>query len=111
MRLSEGKARERFAAVPVGAPRDRPRSGRRLRNVGEDPVVTMLADPYSEDWETLWWVRADGRAAIMTGQRRMAEPPGLLAGRYWQYREAPPTGPVPAMTAGRRTGWSGAGAN
>jgi hypothetical protein len=61
-----------------------------LRNVGENPVVTTLAGHYSEDWETLWWVRADGRAAILTGQRQMAEPLRLLA-----------------VTVERRTGWSG----
>ena len=54
----------------------------------------MLADHYSEDWETLWWVRADGRAAILTGQREMAAPLRLLTDQYWQYREAPPTGQV-----------------
>ena len=68
----------------------------------------MLADHYSEDWETLWWVRANGRAAILTGQRLMAEPPRLPAARYWQYREAPPTGPVLAVTVERWTDWSGA---
>ena len=44
----------------------KPKSGstlKRLHNVGENPMVTMLADHYSDDWETLWWVRADGRAA------------------------------------------------
>ena len=89
----------------------KPKSGRplkRLRNVGENPVVTMLADHYSEDWETLWWVRADGRAAILTGLREMAAPLRLLTDRYWQYREAPPTGPVLAVTVERWTGWSGA---
>ena len=80
----------------------------KAKRVGEIPVVTMLADHYSEDWETLWWVRADGRAAILTGQRQMAEPLRLLADRYWPYREAPPTGPVLAVTAGRCTGGSGA---
>jgi len=89
----------------------KPKSGRplkRRRNVGENPVVTMLAGHYSEDWETLWWVRADGRAAILTGQRQMAKPLRLLADRYWPYREAPPTDPVLAVTAGRWTGRSGA---
>ena len=69
----------------------------------------MLADHYSEDWETLWWVRANGRAAILTGQRLMAEPLRLPADRYWQYREAPPTDLALAVTAGRWTGRSGAG--
>ena len=92
----------------------KPKSGRplkRLRNVGENPVVTMLADHYSEDWETLWWVRADGRAAILTGQQEMAAPLRLLTDRYWQYRQAPPTGPVLAVTVERWSGWSGARAD
>jgi len=89
----------------------KPKSGtnlKRLRNVGENPRVTMLADEYSDDWDTLWWVRADGRAAILTGQRQMAEPLRLLAGRYWQYREAPPAGPVLAVTVERWSGWAAA---
>ena len=69
----------------------------------------MLAGHYSKDWETLWWVRADGRAAILTGRRQMAEPLGLLADRYWPYREAPPTDLALAVTARRWTGRSGAG--
>ncbi len=138
VRLPEGEVRARFAAVPVvrlgtadgqGRPHvvvvtfavdgdvvytavdQKPKSGRplkRLRNVGENPVVTMLADHYSDDWETLWWVRADGRAAILTGQREMAAPLRLLTDRYWQYQQAPPTGPVLAVTVERWSGWSGA---
>ena len=90
----------------------KPKSGgtlKRLRNVGENPAVSMLADHYSDDWETLWWVRADGRAAILTDQRQMAAPLRLLADRYWQYRQAPPTGPVVAVTVERWTGWTGVG--
>ena len=63
--------------------------------------VTMLADEYSDDWDRLWWVRADGRAVVLTEQWQMAEPLRLLAGRY---REAPPTAPVLAVTVER---WSG----
>jgi PPOX class probable F420-dependent enzyme len=81
---------------------------KRLRNVGENPAVTMLADEYSDDWEALWWVRADGRAEVLADQRQMAGPLRLLTSRYWQYREKPPTGPVLAVTAERWTGWSGA---
>jgi PPOX class probable F420-dependent enzyme len=138
VRLPESEARARFATVPVvrlgtadghGRPHvvvatfavdgdtiytavdQKPKSGRtlkRLRNVGENPVVTMLADHYSDDWETLWWVRADGQAAILTDQRQMAAPLRLLANRYWQYRQTPPPGPVLAVTVERWTGWTGA---
>jgi len=27
---------------------------KRLRNVGENPWVTVLADHYSDDWDTQW---------------------------------------------------------
>ena len=67
---------------------------------------TMLADEYSDDWDTLWWARADGRAVILTGQRQMAEPLRPLADRYRQYRKAPPTGPVLAVTVERWSGWA-----
>ena len=104
VRIPEGEARARFATVPVarlgtadaqGRPHvvvvtfavegdaiytavdQKPKSGanlKRLRNVGENPWVTMLADHYSDDWDRLWWVRADGRAAILADQRQMAAP-------------------------------------
>jgi PPOX class probable F420-dependent enzyme len=138
VRLTEGEARSRFGTVPAvrlgtadgqGRPHvvvvtfamdgdmiytavdQKPKSGnvlKRLRNVGENPQVTMLADYYSDDWDTLWWVRADGRATILAGQRQMAAPLRLLADRYWQYRQAPPTGPVLAVTVQRWSGWAAA---
>ena len=136
MRLPEGEARTRFAVAPVarlgtadgqGRPHvvvvtfavdgdtiytavdQKPKSGtnlKRLRNVAENPWVTMLADHYSDDWDALWWVRADGQAVILADQRQMAAPLRLLADRYWQYRQAPPTGPVLAITVERWTGWA-----
>ena len=39
----------------------------RLRNVATDPRVSVLADHYDdEDWSSLWWVRADGAARVVT---------------------------------------------
>src|SRR5206468_8517557 len=37
----------------------------RLRNIGADPRVSLLVDEHDEDWERLWWVRADGTARIV----------------------------------------------
>jgi PPOX class probable F420-dependent enzyme len=135
VRLPEGEARQRFASVraarlgtadAAGRPHvvvvtfavegdtvytavdQKPKSGaslKRLRNVAENPQVTMLADHYDDDWDTLWWVRADGRAVILA-ERQMAAPLGLLAARYWQYRQAPPPGPVLAVTVERWSGWA-----
>ena len=89
----------------------KPKPGRplkRLRTIGESPVVTMLADHYSEDWETLWWVRADDRATILAEQQQMAGPLRLLQNRCRQYRRTPPTGPMLAVTVERRSGWAAA---
>jgi PPOX class probable F420-dependent enzyme len=138
VRLAESEARARFATVPVvrlgtadgqGRPHlvvvtfvvdgdtiytavdQKPKSStdlKRLRNVSENPMVTMLADQYTDDWDKLWWVRADGQAAILANPRQMAAPLRLLAERYWQYRQAPPTGPVLAVTVERWSGWTGA---
>ena len=79
---------------------------RRLRNIRGNPQVAVLADRYHDDWTALWWVRADGRAAILEDPRQMAGPIALLAGRYRQYRDKPPPGPVIDITVERWTGWT-----
>jgi PPOX class probable F420-dependent enzyme len=79
---------------------------RRLRNIRGNPRVALLADHYDDDWTSLWWVRADGLAAIAEDPRQMAGPIALLADRYRQYREKPPPGPVIDITVERWTGWA-----
>jgi PPOX class probable F420-dependent enzyme len=78
----------------------------RLRNIRADPRVAVLADHYSGDWASLWWVRADGRAAILGDPRQMAAPIDLLAARYPQYRDLRPAGPVIEIRVERWTGWA-----
>jgi PPOX class probable F420-dependent enzyme len=77
---------------------------RRLRNVAENPAVSLLADHYEDDWERLWWVRADGRGRVLDGSdpesRRAIE---RLRARYPQ-QEA--TGTVLAVDVERWVGWS-----
>jgi PPOX class probable F420-dependent enzyme len=87
----------------------KPKSGanlKRLRNAGENPWVTTLADRYWDDWDTLWWVHADGKAAITADRRQMAAPPRPRASRHRQDRQAPPADPGPAVTVGRWSGWA-----
>ena len=80
---------------------------RRLANVAVNPRVALLVDHYDEDWTALWWVRADGTARVLDadsveGRAALA----ALAGRYPQYRDAPPGGPVLAVHVTRWSGWS-----
>jgi PPOX class probable F420-dependent enzyme len=81
---------------------------RRLRNIAHDPRVALLADHYADDWDRLWWARADGQAVIITEPGEMAGPLRLLAERYPQYRHSPPAGPVIRVRVGRWSGWAAA---
>ena len=135
VRLPEDEARTRFAGVRVvrlgtadaeGRPHvvvvtfavdgdtvytavdQKPKSGtnlKRLRNVAENPRVTMLADEYSEDWDTLWWVRADGVATIHRDDEQMHTGYRLLRAKYPQYQSVPLNGPVIAVTVSRWSSW------
>jgi PPOX class probable F420-dependent enzyme len=94
----------------VDAKPKRTRALRRLANVAAEPRVAVLADHYEEDWGALWWVRADGTGRILdAGEPEGRNALGLLAGRYAQYRDAPPAGPVLAVDVARWSGWSGRG--
>jgi PPOX class probable F420-dependent enzyme len=76
----------------------------RLRDIAGDPRVTLLADHYSDDdWSTLWWVRAEGRARV---HESMPHAISLLVERYAQYRATPPSGPVIEVTVDRWSGWA-----
>ena len=79
---------------------------RRLRNVVENPRVSVLADHYSDDWITLWWVRADGRAEIVEDATARRVVVADLAAKYEQYRDDPPAGPVMLIAVESWTGWS-----
>lgn len=77
---------------------------RRLRNVRENPAVALLADHYEEDWEALWWVRADGRGRVLAPQELEARRAGELLGERYPQQRA--TGPVLAVDVERWSGWS-----
>jgi PPOX class probable F420-dependent enzyme len=79
---------------------------KRLANIAANPGVTLLADHYDDDWTQLWWSRADGQAAVLAPGPDTRAPVVLLAARYPQYRDTPPTGPVIAITVTAWSGWS-----
>ncbi|MCF3135095.1 TIGR03668 family PPOX class F420-dependent oxidoreductase [Streptomyces olivochromogenes] len=85
---------------------------KRLRNIAARPDVCLLADAYDEDWERLWWVRADGAARVLlpdaadSAERdACAAAVTVLRDKYPQYWDAPPHGPVIAVTVRHWTGW------
>ena len=81
---------------------------RRLANIAVNPWVSLLVDEYSEDWESLWGARADGKATVLEqGSAPAARAVDLLVARYPQYADHRPSGPVVAVAVKRWSGWSG----
>ncbi len=72
---------------------------KRLRNIERDPRVTLLAHEYADDWDALWWCRAEGNARIEHAM------PAELIDRYPAYSSHPPDGPCVAVTIERISGW------
>ncbi|WP_131745869.1 TIGR03668 family PPOX class F420-dependent oxidoreductase [Frankia sp. Cppng1_Ct_nod] len=79
---------------------------KRLTNITADPRVSLIVDHYAEDWNTLWWARADGIAHIVEGGPTWREAIDRLVAKYARYRESPPGGPVILVDVHRWSGWS-----
>jgi PPOX class probable F420-dependent enzyme len=79
---------------------------RRLANVEATGRVSLLVDEYDEDWSRLWWVRADGRAQVLRAEPDRSEPVRWLCGKYPQYAQWPPGGPVIRAAVTQWRGWS-----
>jgi PPOX class probable F420-dependent enzyme len=79
---------------------------RRLRNIAENPQVSLLVDDYSADWTQLWWARADGVATTERSGAEHAEHWRLLHAKYPQYDGQVLDGPVIAVRVTSWSGWS-----
>jgi PPOX class probable F420-dependent enzyme len=80
---------------------------KRLANVAANPAVALLVDHYTDDWNDLWWVRADGTGRVVDpetpeGVRAL----GLLADRYPSFTAR---GAVLAVDVRRWSGWATSG--
>ena len=70
---------------PKDVPPDRLK---RVRNILENPDVTLVADRYAEDWGRLAFVMVRGRAGLLEpGAGEHAAAVRLLRGKYHQYEE------------------------
>lgn len=136
MRLDETTCRERFAAARVARLATAGRDGQphivpvtfalsgetivtaidqkpktttslhRLRNIAQNPRVSLLVDHYADDWTQLWWVRVDGVARTIEDDEARQAAVRALATRYAQYRDDPPRGPVIEIGVRSWRGWS-----
>jgi PPOX class probable F420-dependent enzyme len=81
----------------------------RVANIEATGRACLLVDEYHEDWTRLWWVRIDGPARVVDDAGEAARAVDALAGKYPQYAQRRPSGPVLALDAERWTGWQAGG--
>ena len=89
----------------------RTRALRRLRNVAENPHVSLVVDVWDEDWSRLAWVIVEGTAGILTTDLERAPALAALVAKYPQYAPmelATTAGPVLAITPARVVAWRAA---
>jgi len=70
----------------VDAKPKRTRDLRRLRNIAENPQVSLVVDEYDEEWTRLRYVVVDGHADVLTGGAEFTRGIDLLGAKYPQYR-------------------------
>ena len=83
---------------------------KRLRNIEANPHVCLLVDEYAEDWEQLWWARADGVAQAVDSDVLHQHVSDLLRLKYPQYAgigsdASSSFGPVVRIGVTRWSGW------
>ena len=70
----------------VDAKPKRTRELRRLRNIAENPRVSLVVDEYHEEWTRLRYVIVDGRAEVLSDGDEFTRAIDLLVAKYPQYR-------------------------
>jgi PPOX class probable F420-dependent enzyme len=77
----------------------------RVRWLRERPQSALTVDRYDDDWARLAWVQLTGTTHVVDAG---GEPTAVeaLAGRYPQYRDRPPAGPLLRLTVERAVCWS-----
>jgi PPOX class probable F420-dependent enzyme len=73
----------------VDAKPKRTRNLRRLRNIAENPQVSLVVDEWDEDWSRLRWVIVEGRTEVLTAGAGFTRAIDLLRAKYPQYRALP----------------------
>jgi PPOX class probable F420-dependent enzyme len=95
-------------AVVYTAVDGKPKSSARLQrlaNIEANPRVSILGDHFADDWSQLWWVRADGTAAVWSDGPECERGLELLRAKYPQYESVSLDGPVITVTVDAWSSW------
>ena len=102
----EADGRRLYSAID--AKPKRTRQLRRLRNIRENPRVSLVVDEYDEDWSRLRYVIVEGTGAIVESGPERERAVDLLLVKYPQYLAlglAADRGPVIAIAVERMVAW------
>jgi PPOX class probable F420-dependent enzyme len=75
-----------FSAIDAKPKRISAGGLRRVRNIAENPRVSLIVDHYDEEWTRLAWVIVQGRADVLTEGPERVGAIDLLRDKYAQYR-------------------------
>jgi len=75
-----------YSAVDAKPKQTPPDGLKRIRNLRENPRVSIVIDEYEEDWTRLRYVIIQGQAEILTEGPQFAHGVDLLLAKYSQYR-------------------------
>jgi len=79
---------------------------KRLRNIEENPQVSLVFDRYVADWSRLAWVMVHGTAAVVLNGPEHERAVAVLRGRYLQYQSMALEGrPVISISVDRTSSW------
>jgi len=76
-----------FSAIDAKPKTSEPRGLKRIRNLQENPKVSVVIDRYDEDWTQLRYVIIQGRAELLTEGGDFSRGIDLLLAKYPQYRD------------------------
>lgn len=98
---------DRVVAVVDAKPKESRRL-QRLQNVAANPAVSLLVDHYDEDWDAIWWVRADGQAREIESGLERDSAIDLLQAKYPQDAGMPREafGAAIVVSVERWVGWT-----
>ena len=75
-----------FSPIDEKPKRTAPRKLKRLRNIGDNPRVSLVIDRYNENWAKLAYIMIMGKARVLVSGATHRKAVNLLRRKYPQYR-------------------------
>jgi PPOX class probable F420-dependent enzyme len=83
-----------FIPIDEKTKQSKPENLKRIKNIRQNPNVTLLIDEYNEDWRKLYFIMIQGKASIIGGKELeknemvlLEKAHRLLSRKYLQYQE------------------------